>query len=245
MPGWTQNNCVDCHKSDNFYTRNPKLHRYYQDWIQSQHHLSGVTCDDCHGGVPAAATAELAHSGIFPVSDERSLLHFKNQPETCGACHQDKQTEFKLSKHYQALEGDADLAPTCTTCHPAMNQRPSYRLIVLNSCNNCHEPGNRQNLPLIVDQAENLLRHLNMTKGLLGWTTLHYESHQWPGDSRVQVARLNRQYSDILSHVHRFDLEQSNESAMSLLDELRTLFDAAREAPPERQTGAANPATNQ
>ena len=245
MLGAAQNGCSDCHQSDNFYARIPKLHRYYQAWILSQHHHSGVTCDDCHGGEPAAATAELAHSGIFPVSDERSLLHFKNQPETCGACHDDKQREFKLSKHYQALEGDTDLAPTCTTCHPAMNERPSYRLIVLNSCNNCHAPGNRQDLPLIVDQAEDLLRHLNMTKGLLGWTTLHYESHQWPGDSRAQVSRLERQYDDILSRVHRFDLEQSMESTTFLLDELRTLFEAARQAPPGRQDEPASRATMQ
>jgi hypothetical protein len=229
--GWTENDCINCHQSDEFYTKVPKLHRYYQKWLPSRHNQSGVTCDDCHGGDSTAETKDTAHSGIFAVGDERSLLYFKNQPQTCGKCHNDKQSEFKLSKHYQALETDTGSAPTCTTCHPAMNKQPSYHLIVLNSCNSCHEPGNERGLPAVADEAENLLRHLNMVQGLLGWTTLHYQSHSWPGDSNQKIARLKKEYSHIISHVHRFDLEQSSESTMSLLEELRSTFEAARNTP--------------
>ena len=225
-----ENGCIDCHKSEDFYARQPKLHRYYQDWVNSLHSQVGVTCDDCHGGDASATGAEQAHVGVFPVNDPRSLLHFTRQPETCGSCHQDKQTQFEESKHFGALMAQAGSAPTCTTCHPAMNKRPSYQNIVLNACRSCHAPGNRQGLPAVVEEAETLLRHVNMAEGMLGWTSLHYAAQQWPGDSRKRVISLEKHYQDIVSRIHRFDLAASEQAAIDLLEELRAIFDAEKRA---------------
>ncbi|MEJ2533172.1 MAG: multiheme c-type cytochrome [Halioglobus sp.] len=225
-----ENGCIACHKSEDFYARQPKLYSYYQNWVQSEHSQAGVTCDDCHGGVATATNAAEAHAGVFPVSDPRSRLHFTRQPETCGSCHRGKQKQFEQSKHFGALMAETEPAPTCTTCHPAMNKRPSYKNIVLNACTSCHAPGNRQKLPPVVDEAETLLRHVNMTKGMLGWTSLHYEALQWPGDSRPRVLALEQRYEKIVSRIHRFDLEASEEATMSLLEDLRAIFDAEKTA---------------
>lgn len=232
------NQCIECHQSDELYSRYPKLHRYYQEWVGSVHSQKGVTCNDCHRGQAGAGNAELAHTGIYPVGDPNSSLHFTNQPETCGACHDDKQRDFEESKHYGALMEGATPAPTCTTCHPAMNKRPTYQLIVLNACGNCHGPGNQGDLPDIVDAAQDMLRHLNMAEGLMGWTRLHFSSHDWPGESRADFRKLEQRYADIVSQVHRFRLSRSEESTMSLLSDLRNIFETERKASRDEPAGA-------
>jgi hypothetical protein len=119
-----------------------------------------------------------------------------------------------------------------------MNRRPSYQNIVLNACTACHQEGNRQGLPVIVDDAENLLRQINVAKGLIGWARLHFKSHGWPGGSRENVMELERRYQKIVDQVHRFDLSASDVATRELLVELRQLFEAER-----RKSGdAAKPA---
>lgn len=226
-----ENGCVDCHESADFYARYPKLYRYFQDWKDSPHGRAGVTCDDCHGGDPAAATTEQAHRGVLVMTDKRSLLYNKAEPETCGRCHVDKKNQFLESKHYAALMEDR-AAPTCTTCHPAMNQRPDYRFIVLNACRTCHVEGNAAELPLIADQAEHAFHQLNIAKGFLGWTRLHFESQGWPGDSRDITADLERRYKAVVDSVHRFNIGETDDQAAELLSDLRGTFEAARQNPP-------------
>jgi hypothetical protein len=229
--------CIECHGNEDFYARFPRLYNYYQDWIESPHSQAGVTCDDCHGGDASGKAIENAHAGIFPVHDSRSSLYFSRQPATCGACHTDKQAEFERSKHFKALKAESTAAPTCTTCHPAMNKRPSYQTIVLNACTTCHQDGNRQDLPPVVDDAEDLLRQINVAKGLIGWAKLHFSSHDWPGDSREQFRELERRYEQVVDQVHRFDLEASDVATLDLLTELRQLFDAERRGAGDSPTG--------
>lgn len=222
------NSCIECHSNEDFYARFPKLYNYYQDWITSPHALNGVTCDDCHGGNAEGATARSAHEGMLPVSDKNSTLYFSRQPRTCGVCHNEKRVEFEQSKHFRALQDAETAAPTCTTCHPAMNKRPSYQVIVLDACTTCHHAGNRQHLPEVLDEAENLLRHINVAQGMIGWARLHFSSHDWPGNSREEMQAIEQRYSNIVDRVHRFDLQESDGEALQLLTELRTIFDAER-----------------
>lgn len=231
------NSCSACHSNEDFYARFPKLYNYYQDWIESPHAVSGVSCDDCHGGNPQEDTIQAAHAGMFPVNSENSSLYFSAQPATCGTCHRDKQVEFEQSKHFLALRNDTKSAPTCTTCHPAMNKRPTYQAIVLTACTTCHKAENRQHLPEIIDEAEDLLGHVNAARGMIGWAKLHFSSHDWPGDSRENMRQMEKRYADIVDQVHRFDLEKSNEEALELLTDLRNIFEAERQT--SRPAGAA------
>lgn len=221
------NQCITCHQDPDFFVEYPKLHEYYQQWLDSPHEQSMVTCDDCHGGNTDATSANDAHSAVLPMSDRASSLHFSNQPDTCGQCHSDIRSQFVQSKHYDELSGQR-AAPTCTTCHPAMSRRPDYRLIVLNACRNCHGPGNSEELPLVTEQAQNLFHQLNVAEGLLGWTRIHYESREWPEDSREQMRSLDERYQEILERVHQFDLEQTGLATQQMLDELTAVFDEAR-----------------
>lgn len=221
------NECIACHQSADFYVEYPKLREYYQQWLGSPHQQSGVVCDDCHGGNAEAAIMGDAHAGILPMSDEQSTLHYRRQPETCGHCHGDKRESFIQSKHFKALM-DQRASPTCTTCHPAMSRRPELRTIVLNACRNCHGPGNSENLRLIAEQAEKVFQQLNIAGGLLGWTRIHFESHDWPADSRSRVLDLDRRYQTLLNQVHQFELQRTEVATTEFLAELREIFDDAQ-----------------
>jgi len=222
-----ENSCTNCHQDAAFYAQYPKLHEYYQQWLDSPHNKAGITCDDCHGGKASEESMNRAHAGVLTMNDTSSTLYNQTQPETCGQCHRDKQRQFLQSKHYAALM-DQRAAPTCTTCHPAMSRRPELRKIVLNACRNCHSEGNSENLPLIADQAEDVFNQLNIAGGLLGWTRIHYESHDWPNDSKQHVRDLEKRHGEIITHVHQFDLEQTETTTIGLLADLRNIFDAAR-----------------
>lgn len=231
------NSCASCHQSSDFFAEYPKLHEYFQQWKGSPHDLAGVNCDDCHGGNSSSDSIRKAHSGVLPMSDKRSTLHFQQQPETCGQCHRDKRRQFVKSKHFAALMGQR-AAPTCTTCHRAMSRRPELRAIVLNACRNCHGPGNSENLPLITDKAETAFNQLNIAGGLLGWARIHFESHGWPEDSRNRVADLDDRYQAIVNQVHRFDLQMTEDAAIEILTELREIFQAAKRAHEQQADGS-------
>ena len=222
-----ENGCIGCHQQSDFFAQYPKLYKYYQQYQVSPHQKAGVTCDNCHGGNASASSANSAHVGVLPMNDKRSALHYQKQPGTCGQCHSDKREQFVQSKHYAALM-DQRAAPTCSTCHPAMSRRPELRSIVLNACRNCHGEGNSEGLPLIADQAESVFSQLNIAGGLLGWTRIHYESHDWPEGSRKLVQELESTHGEILNLVHQFDLQQTEGAVIDLLGKLREIFDQVR-----------------
>jgi hypothetical protein len=169
-----------------------------------------------------------AHQGVLPPTEPQSRLYFKNQPKTCGRCHADKLEQFRASRHYAALMEDR-AAPTCTTCHPAMSQRPLYRNIVQNACRTCHGEGNEAELPLVAEQAENALHNLNIAKGLLGWSAIHYEALGWPGDSQSEMEVLAADYDRIVSKIHRFDLARTDAESGEIMRRLQRIFNEAKE----------------
>jgi hypothetical protein len=231
-PGSTvaaDNSCIACHQNSSFFAQYPKLYEYYQQWLGSPHNQAGLGCDDCHGGDASAASMQAAHVNVLPMGQESSTLHFQAQPDTCGQCHGDNRRQFVRSKHYAALMSDR-AAPTCTTCHPAMSRRPELRNIVVNACRNCHGEGNTEDLPLIADKAADVFSKLNIAGGLLGWTRIHYESRDWPNDSEQHVRDLEKRHADIITHVHQFDLQQTETATIGLLADLRNIFEEARDA---------------
>lgn len=221
------NSCVDCHSSSEFFAKFPLLDAYYKKWVDSTHAQAGVTCNSCHGGRPNEADQAAAHQGVLPVSDPNSRLYFRNQPRTCGRCHADKLEQFRFSKHYRALQTNR-AAPTCTTCHPAMSSRPSYKQIVLNACRHCHAVGNAAGLPDVSNQAERAFHQLNVASGLLGWSTVHFEAQGWPGHSQATIAALRADYDGAVNRVHRFDLDKTEVEATDILGRLQGVFDEAR-----------------
>jgi hypothetical protein len=101
---------------------------------------------------------------------------------------------------------------------------------VLNACTTCHQAGNRQGLPEVVDEAEDLFRNINAAKGMIGWARLHFSSHDWPGTSREDIQALDVRYAEIVDRVHRFDLQKSADDTLGILNDLKKIFDEERRA---------------
>jgi hypothetical protein len=219
----TSNSCINCHQSDQFFVQNKKLYNYYQDWLQSPHRQAGVVCNDCHGGNPKASSKVTAHQGVLDPSSSTSRVFFKNQPATCGECHESEVNEFIKSDHYKGLMGDSN-APTCSTCHRTMNRRPYFTTVVEATCEICHYEGNEDDLPLVGRKAEKILHRLNSTKGYLNWTNLYYRDKNWPGNSKDEVEALQQAYKNILTSGHSFDLSVPDEASIELLTKLKQIY---------------------
>ncbi|MDH3695480.1 MAG: cytochrome c3 family protein [Gammaproteobacteria bacterium] len=217
------NNCENCHKDAKFFVENRKVHQYYQDWLTSPHKAAGLACNDCHGGDPQSKEADSAHQGVFSTSDSRSRVFYQQQPQTCGECHAVETELFEQSDHYQGLLDHAD-APTCSTCHRAMNRRPYYQDLIENTCRTCHYENNEDDLPLVADRAEQILHRMNVSKGYLNWSSLYFRSNDWPNDSKTTIDALETEFHDILAVVHRFNLRRSDRASVELLTKLKLLY---------------------
>jgi hypothetical protein len=231
-----ENQCEACHGQTRFIAQNPVLYEYFQDWLRSPHKNAGITCEACHGGDPTATDKEEAHKGILPAEDPRSKVNYLNQPATCGACHQDIVERQRNSAHYKALREDK-AAPSCATCHRAMNKRPFYGSIIQTQCLGCHGEGEHKvdgATPEQVALAREILHRLHVAKAYLGWTTVYFESRSWPGDSREMVAELRSEYHDVVLKGHGLDLAGSSDASLKLLANLKDIFTKAwgEEVPP-------------
>lgn len=140
--------CARCHSDAAFMrTYNPSLRTdqllQYRTSIHGQRLRQGDTrvavCTDCHG----------LHE-IRPASSPLSSVYPLRIPETCAACHSDREhmkpyqiptdqlAGYRASVHYQALE-DGDLsAPTCATCHGNHGAAPPGVASVERVCGTCH-----------------------------------------------------------------------------------------------------------
>ena len=228
--------CEACHSDQAFYVNDRKLYDYYQDWLSSPHKQAGVTCSQCHGGDPDAQDKDAAHAGGSPVMDPDSAAFFKKEPETCGRCHREVAEQFTGSRHCSKVLSD-ELAPTCTTCHRAMNRKPYYRAILRDTCERCHGPGPGSRRAEFIDQAAEILHRLNISRVLLGWMALHFNRQGWPGDSRRQVEELRQAYHAALARVHSLEVLAADQASVELLTALKRTFNEHRASPPTRAGG--------
>ncbi len=198
--------CVDCHENPKLKVQNPKLFYYYEDFQSSVHGVAELDCVDCHGGDPQTTDMDLAHNGVLePVA-------FDKIPVTCGQCHDQQRDTFVTSEHYRILEDDG-LAPNCVTCHGAMEMDFIFVTRVKNTCSFCHnlETGV---LPQVPDRADYVLNKINIMKGYRSFVNTH-------AADRVEVEALDAAYQDLIARWHRFDLDEVEADAKTLLGEYR------------------------
>ena len=129
--------CYKCHAG---LPREGAIGEHVSEYEVSVHGRAKIGCDRCHGGDATVTDKIGAHKGVLFSSDEKSRVHAKHQPDTCGECHPKVLASFKRSKHSQALV-TAGIGPTCTTCHTAMGSGILKPEEVANTCKACHKPG--------------------------------------------------------------------------------------------------------
>jgi hypothetical protein len=164
---YKNNNCVSCHSR---LIEPLRVGNRYSEWQFSRHQEKGVSCEKCHGGDPSAKDKQIAHAGVAPVSDQRSRLHWKNQPETCGACHQNVASAFVESAHYKRLNGVGQ-GPNCNTCHAHMATRVIYSPVdTAKLCSRCHDSKNAlKPSPEIPTRAKETMMALQRAGYMINW----------------------------------------------------------------------------
>jgi hypothetical protein len=169
-PDYKNNNCVNCHSR---LLEPLSVGNRYLEWQFSRHHEKGASCEKCHGGDPSAKDKQNAHAGAPPASDPQSKLHWKNQPETCGACHQNVASAFVESAHYRRLNG-IGLGPSCTTCHAHMATRVIFSAVdTANLCSRCHNSKNSlKPNPEIPARAKETMMALQRADYVIRWARL-------------------------------------------------------------------------
>ena len=217
--------CVDCHKDEKFRVQDKKVYDYFNKWKGSIHDIAGVICVDCHGGNPAKAKKEEAHAKNLSPADVSSMVYYKNVPETCGKCHEEVYDNFVKSDHYKVLK-KTGRGPICTTCHGSLVTNVYYTSIVLSTCIGCHNQQN-QNHPEVINTAEQILHRLNVSKGFMKWTSIHYKNKSG------ELIKLNALYQNISDSWHQFDFATTEKDSNKLLSEVKALFHEASKSKKE------------
>lgn len=198
--------CVDCHQDPKLKVQHPKLFYYFDDFQNSVHGVAELDCTDCHGGDPETTDMDQAHAGVLePVA-------FEQIPETCGQCHDQQHDTFVTSEHYRILLDDGT-APNCVTCHGAMEMDFIFVTRVKNTCAFCHnmETGI---LPQVPDRADYVLNKINIMKGYRSFVNTHAANQDL-------ALELDKAYGDLIARWHRFDLDDVEADAKTLLGEYR------------------------
>src|SRR5262249_37497868 len=166
-PDYKNNNCVNCHSK---LLEPLRVGNRYLEWRFSRHRDKGASCEKCHGGDPSAKDERIAHAGVSPASDQRSRLHWKNQPETCGVCHQNVASAFVESAHYKRLNG-IGLGPSCNPCHAHMATRVIYSPTeTAKLCSRCHDSINSlKPSPEIPARAKETMMALQRAGYVIDW----------------------------------------------------------------------------
>ncbi len=208
-PDYKNNNCVSCHSR---VLEPLRLGNRYLDWQFSRHRDEGASCEKCHGGDPSAEDKQKAHAGVSPASDQQSRLHWKNQPETCGACHQNVASAFVESAHYKRING-IGLGPSCNTCHAHMAKKVIYSLDeTADLCSRCHDSINSlKPRPEIPARAKETMMALQRADYVIRWARLLLDNGRrvnlWLNEETNEFKTAEDGLREARTKWHTFDLD--------------------------------------
>ncbi|MBW2289946.1 MAG: cytochrome c3 family protein [Deltaproteobacteria bacterium] len=198
---------------------NKKLYDYFLRWGDSIHMQEGVSCHDCHGGSPGISDKKGAHDGSLGGDEATSAVNFRNIPDTCGECHDDIFEGFRKSEHFEQVsseENEEQQAPTCVTCHGAINVAAPDVTTVEEICQQCHNEDS-DNQPENPRKARALLNRLLSIHRYYRYITVRGD----PVEMKPFFARIDAQISDLTVTWHSFDLETIEEKTETVLNELK------------------------
>jgi hypothetical protein len=231
---WASNSCVECHQRAETVNALPA---WYQDqfihWYGSVHGRKGITCDKCHGGDPNQASKKQAHRGVKPPGDSKSRIHYRNLPETCGACHKGVYEQFIQSRHYQNLKADR-LAPTCTTCHGfEMDIGGVEPLQIAGRCSMCHSP-QRGIKPEVAELTRQIFDGAALTEQAIQKAQmvieLAKEQGQQPGDAERLIRMAQDRFRKTGELWHNFRLDAFKQELTEIQGMAKEAYYKARDA---------------
>lgn len=214
---YAKDTCIDCHKDDKFRVQSKVLFDYYNNWRDSVHDLSGVTCTDCHGGDPTKTDKDAAHKGNFSSLSDVDKSSFKEIPQRCGKCHDTILKNFVESKHYKALLKEG-IGPHCATCHGSVNTEVYYTSIIAKTCVACHNEETK-NHPEVAEVADKILHRINVSRIYRNWALTFYSDKE--PEKLKEIITL---YGNIADSWHRFDFAQLDEKSQELLNKFKSII---------------------
>ena len=205
---WDDNQCVACHEAERLPI---SLGHSFGEWRASEHARSGVACEKCHGGDPAAKDEEAAHRGVLPASDPASLVSPRRIAATCGGCHEKEYKAYAGTVHARQVE-QAGEGATCYTCHGSMATSLPSPMELNARCSVCHKK------PI---QAQVALAMLASTKMQLHRTHRNLDKAKasdpdWASDAQRRFRELEERYRDLEPAWHVFDVDTVVEQSRAL-----------------------------
>jgi hypothetical protein len=160
--------CVTCHAG----LEGPLAEPVRQFELDA-HRRAGLSCADCHGGDPAAATMEAAKAAgkgfLGPIRKSQV-------PQLCARCHSDavymhrfnprirtdQYSDYLTSVHGKRLVGGDSNVAACTDCHGThaiLSAKDTRSLVhpthLAETCARCHaNPDHMKDYPIPTDQVE-------------------------------------------------------------------------------------------
>ncbi len=213
------NACILCHNSLDDDEMAPPV----STWRRNVHRSAGVSCQDCHGGLPNSMVKENAHNpeaGYIGVPDSTVV------PDVCGTCHQQQRENYISSPHGVA----GSFSPNCVDCHNdhEIVHPQVTRIAIPDKCNNCHEDSTLEEFIGLVTQALVPISDARREVETLRPTGVSVDFIQ------AQVDLAENTYSSQVSHVFTFstikpqvkflqmDFDEINKDITAVRDEVDT-----------------------
>jgi hypothetical protein len=214
------NRCVECHEEEVLPI---SLGHSFSEWRASSHAKSGVACEKCHGGDPAAADPENAHKGVLPASDPGSMIHASKVAATCGGCHAKEHEAFLGTVHGKAVE-EGDQRATCLTCHDSMATHLPTPAELRTRCAVCHEKSvDAQNALAVLANAK---IHLHRTRRML--EKAKARDPKWAEGALERFHDLEHSFRTIQLEWHTFEMKKVLHDGMNVLKLTKLLDEEAR-----------------
>ena len=140
--------CATCHVQHDEYPHaanipKPACSQCHQG--QQSDYDRGVHGQATRSGNGAAPDCSICHGAAHELLRPRAAAFRATVPETCGMCHNEVASQFRMSVHGQALAKGITQAPICTDCHgehsilaPSNTASPVNAGNIRDTCGNCH-----------------------------------------------------------------------------------------------------------
>jgi hypothetical protein len=183
------------------------------EWQQSTHANHDVGCERCHGGDPTMEEPRWAHRGVLHSTVPRSPVNRANLPRTCAPCHAAQANAFSESLHSVLLDADQSRAPSCSTCHGALDARVPSPDELEATCATCHPSWSlRAAYPRAARAGIEAITRVRTRLAEFSATIADVGDPIWRGELRIAWDAATRATASAVTAFHAFDLARMAES---------------------------------
>ncbi|MBI4518521.1 MAG: phosphate/phosphite/phosphonate ABC transporter substrate-binding protein [Deltaproteobacteria bacterium] len=222
----SSDDCIPCHQE--------RASAHIQDWEQSVHARSGITCVSCHVGSADNVSTAGAGSGDRPAACRGG---HPSVVVICARCHQQVGQAFRESLHYRHA-GSGPTTPTCVDCHSAAGGSILSGDSIPRRCATCHSAGGVAGEAWVVEKAPELLQLLRRVTLARTMVEEHLDQLGKSGADvasfRAYLSRVTATFRDIPIEWHRFNLKDAESRSRHALDTLESLHQRLERRVPDR-----------